>query len=389
MNTIRIYNLDPTLDHNLCASIFNAVGIYLILDVNSPLDGESISRANPSGTYTSDYLKRVFGIVEAFKNFPNTLAFFGANEIINDATNVNSTPPYIRAVQRDLNNYIAKHSTRNIPVGYSAADVREVLASTWEYLQCAINGDSSDLTRSSFFGLNSYSWCGDSSYTTSGYDQLIDQFKNTSIPVFFSEYGCNKPAPRIFTEVPVLYGPLMTPVLSGGLVYEYSNEVSNFGLVSLGDNGAVTLRTDYDNLRAQYAKLNTSLLETADPSPQSNPPPKCDSSLITAAGFSTDFDIPSIPDGGQDLIDKGISNPNQGSLVSVTATAVTQAVTDSKGNAVTGLVIKPLPSDQSNTPGGNNTSGAPPKKKSAAARSVEVQIWGVGVLAVLGAVVML
>lgn len=47
MNTIRVYNIDPTVSHDVCASIFNAVGIYMIVDVNSPLSGESINRADP------------------------------------------------------------------------------------------------------------------------------------------------------------------------------------------------------------------------------------------------------------------------------------------------------------------------------------------------------
>lgn len=41
VNTIRSYNVDPTLNHDECASIFNSVGIYMILDVNSPLAGMS------------------------------------------------------------------------------------------------------------------------------------------------------------------------------------------------------------------------------------------------------------------------------------------------------------------------------------------------------------
>ena len=47
INAIRVYNLDPSIDHNLCASIFNAVGIYMLLDVNSPLPNESLDRGAP------------------------------------------------------------------------------------------------------------------------------------------------------------------------------------------------------------------------------------------------------------------------------------------------------------------------------------------------------
>ena len=96
VNTIRVYNSDPAIDHSLCCSIFNSVGIYLLLDVNSPLAGESIDRDDPAGSYTSSYLNRIFGVVEAFKNFPNVVGFFAANEIINDEASGNSTPPYIR-----------------------------------------------------------------------------------------------------------------------------------------------------------------------------------------------------------------------------------------------------------------------------------------------------
>lgn len=80
VNTIRSYNLNPSANHDLCASIFNTAGIYMILDVNSPQ--ASINRDDPSSTYTVEYLTRIFGIVEAFRNYPNVIGFFGANELV-------------------------------------------------------------------------------------------------------------------------------------------------------------------------------------------------------------------------------------------------------------------------------------------------------------------
>jgi hypothetical protein len=89
-----------------------------------------------------------------------------------------------QAVQRDLKNYIAKHATRKIPVGYSAADVREILEDTWAYMQCDHDEDSSS---SDFFGLNSYSWCGgDATLQSSGYTDLANMFSKSAIPVFVS-----------------------------------------------------------------------------------------------------------------------------------------------------------------------------------------------------------
>ncbi|KAG9230387.1 Glucanosyltransferase-domain-containing protein [Amylocarpus encephaloides] len=363
VNAIRVYNVSPDINHDLCASIFNAVGIYMVLDVNAPLSGESIDRGDPRPSYTASYLNRTFAVVEAFKNYPNTLLFFAGNEVINDVPTGRNIPPYMRAVTRDLKNYIKKHSTRSIPVGYSAADVRDTLLDTWNYLQCTTTGDTSDMSRVDLFALNSYSWCGDSTYTTSSYDKLIADFSNTSVPVFFSEYGCNKPSPRIFTEVPVLYGPLMTPVMSGGLVYEYSQEPSDYGLVNINSNNSAQLNSDFDSLQAQYNKLNITALQGVKAENATVTPPTCRSSLITKSTFNNNFTIPSVPTGAQALIDNGVSTSNTGNLVPIGNTKVTHVVQQTNGQ-VLDLSITVIPDDESNipsgqTPGTATTSSAP------------------------------
>jgi hypothetical protein len=335
----------------------------MILDVNSPLQGESINRAEPWTSYNTDYLTRVFGIVENFKNLPNTLGFFAANEVMNDLKTAQYNPQYIRAVQRDLKNYISKHVSRKIPVGYSAADVRDILQDTWAYMQCDHNDDASS---SDFFGLNSYSWCGgDATLQSSGYQDLANMFNQSAIPVFYSEYGCNEVKPRVFTEVPALYGPQMK-ALSGGLVYEYSQEEQDYGLVQINANGSVTLRTDFDNLQGQYNKLDKNLLESTNPSSTSIKAPACASSLITAEQFSKNFTIPAVCPGCQSLIDNGISNPKNGKLVDVSATTPKQQIYGSNGALIQGLTLNKLsgdgvngPGQGSTTPSGTSSSGAP------------------------------
>lgn len=360
VNTIRSYNIDPTLNHDECASIFNSVGIYMVIDVNSPLAGQSIDRSNPSGTYTKGYLQHVFTVVEAFKSYPNTLGFFAGNEIINDVPTAGPNPPYIRAVQRDLKKYIAAQADRTIPVGYSAAQVQDVLEDTWAYLQCNNSQGGEDMSRSDFFGLNSYSWCGaDSSFTTSGYDKLVAMFSNTTIPVFFSEFGCNKPKPRYFDEVPVLYGEKMT-VLSGGLVYEWTQEPSDYGLVNVASNGSLSLLNDFNTLQSQYNKLNITLITTQNSTATNLQPPRCSSGLISDSGLSQDFDIPDAPDGVDDLISNGISNAPTGTIVPVTQTSVGLPVYATNGARIKDLAIKPA--NGANRPGqgeGLSTDGSP------------------------------
>lgn len=63
-----------------------------------------------------------------------------------------------------------------------------------------------------------------------------------------SEYGCIK-GNRKFEEVASLYGDQMTPVYSGGLVYEYSQEASGYGLVELSGNNVKEL-DDFDSLKS-------------------------------------------------------------------------------------------------------------------------------------------
>lgn len=368
ISTIRVYNLDPSINHDDCASIFNAVGIYMLLDVNSPLPNESLNPGDLKGSYNTEYLKRTFAIVEAFQNFPNTLGFFGSNEVLNSVASGKDVPPYIRAVTRDLKNYIAKHSPRAIPIGYSAADVRDILADTWAYLGCSI-GTAPDNSKIDFFGLNSYSWCGgDATFETAGYNLLVAQFANTTIPVFFSEYGCNKVMPRVFNEVEALYGPQMLSVMSGGLVYEYVQEESNnYGLVILYPNGTAQLRVDYDNLQRQYNKLDLKALLGSNSTATKVVPPACQSSLITSGSFFSTFTLPSPPDGAQKIIDEGLTNPNKGKLVDVSETTVSQAVYSSNGRKLQNLAIKKLPDEQSNTPNGSDTSGSAPTTPAPAA----------------------
>ena len=67
-----------------------------------------------------------------------------------------------------------------------------------------------------------------------------------------SEYGCNTNT-RKFGEVASLYSTAMTGVFSGGLVYEYSDEGTKYGLVQLNGDSVSEL-DDYKSLKDAYSK---------------------------------------------------------------------------------------------------------------------------------------
>ncbi|KOS22633.1 hypothetical protein ESCO_002211 [Escovopsis weberi] len=353
MNTIRVYNLDPNANHDECASIFNAAGMYMILDVNSPLVGEALSSWQPWTSYYTAYVERTFAIVEAFKNYPNTLMFFMGNEVINDIDSAKDVPPYLRAVTRDIKTYIKKHSSRAIPVGYSAADVREVLWDTWNYMQCTDNGKADDLSRADVFAINSYSWCGpDATYKTSSYDVLTDGFSNSSVPVFFSEFGCNTPAPRYWNEIQAIYGDEMTHSFDGAVAYEWTEEDNHYGLVQIQD-GTLQIMGDFNRLKAQFAKVDWKSVQSQAAAKSSPAPPKCSEGLIKEDGFNSNFTLPVPPPGTQDLIDKGIKNAPSGKLVKISDWSVKLPVKDSDGNVMKDLKVVPLSDDENNVIGKN------------------------------------
>lgn len=289
INTIRVYTVDNSLDHSECMQMLQDAGIYLILDVNTP--DASISRYNPSCSYNAAYLQSVFATVDDFASYDNVLGFFAGNEVINMANNT-YTATYVKAVVRDLKKYIKARNYRAIPVGYSAADIESNRELAAQYFNC---GDDAD-ARIDMFGVNDYSWCGDSSFMTSGYSEKMKIYKGYSLPIFLSEFGCNQVvSSRPFTEIASLYSTQMSSVFSGGLVYEYSNETNNYGLVQVESSTEVTKLQDFDNLQKQYSN-------------QQNPSGN--------GGFSTSNNYSSCPDYQQGIWEANITLPEMPSAAS-------------------------------------------------------------------------
>jgi hypothetical protein len=123
LNTVRVYSVDNSKSHDDCMNALADAGIYVVLDVNTPK--YSLNRADPGMSYNDVYLQNVFATVEMFAKYPNTLAFFSGNEVINDGPS-SKAAPYVKAVTRDIRQFIRSRNLRAVPVGYSAVSFSHV-----------------------------------------------------------------------------------------------------------------------------------------------------------------------------------------------------------------------------------------------------------------------
>ncbi|KNG52697.1 carbohydrate-binding module family 43 protein [Stemphylium lycopersici] len=263
-NTIRVYAIDPEKDHEDCMTQLADAGIYVVADLSEP--GKSINRDDPG--WTVELYQRYTSVVDEMMKYDNTLGFFAGNEVSNQPNNTVASA-FVKAAVRDTKAYIKSKNYREIGVGYATnddADIRENMAN---YFDCGDPESAID-----FWGYNIYSWCGDSSFTKSGYDVQTKNFEKYNVPVFFAEYGCNTPRPREFTEVKALYGKDMTDVWSGGIVYMYFEEENEYGLASIKNGKAVT-NEDFDNLSKQIAKATPSGVKMSDYNPSNTAAAKC------------------------------------------------------------------------------------------------------------------
>lgn len=257
-NVIRVYAINPDSDHDECMTALADAGIYVIADLSAPITGGSIDRSDPS--WNDALYERYTSVVDAMHNYTNVLGFFAGNEVSNAPNNTDASA-FVKAAVRDTKAYIKSQGYRTIGVGYATNDDASIRVNMADYFNCGDSANSID-----FWGYNIYSWCGDSSYTESGYDVRTEEFESYSVPVFFAEYGCNAVSPRPFTEVQALFGSKMTPVWSGGIVYMYFQESNDYGLVTV-DGNTVTPNQDFDNLKSQIAKISPTGTNSASYSP--------------------------------------------------------------------------------------------------------------------------
>lgn len=280
-NTIRVYALNASQDHSECMQLLNDAGIYVIADLSEP--DLSINRDSPE--WNLELFNRYTSIIDEFSNYTNILGFFAGNEVTNNKSNTDASA-FVKAAIRDSKAYIAQKKYRSIPVGYSSNDDTDIRGPLADYFVCDVDGGNAD-----FFGINMYSWCGNSTFQESGYDIISNLYQNLGVPLFFSEYGCNEVQPRIFQEVGTLYSDKMTNLWSGGIVYMYFQETNNYGLVTIQANGAVKTLEDFNYYSSEIHAVSPSSAQASAQS--STTPTSCPAQNATWRASTV---LPPVPD---------------------------------------------------------------------------------------------
>ncbi|RCK55568.1 1,3-beta-glucanosyltransferase PGA5 [Candida viswanathii] len=244
VNVIRVYQINPNANHDVCMNAFAEAGIYVLADLSEPY--MSIRRDYPH--WDTELFTRYKEVIDCMHKYNNMLGFFAGNEVSNAQSNIDASP-FVRAALRDCKKYIAEQGYRKIPIGYASNDDASIRKNLANYFVCKLDDEYS---QADFFAINVYEWCGYSTYTTSGYRDLTVSFNNYPVPVFFSEFGCNIITPRPFTEIEAIYGTTMRKVWSGGIVYEYFEEVNHYGVLLAKKDGLITKLPDFDTLKMRY-----------------------------------------------------------------------------------------------------------------------------------------
>lgn len=338
-NTIRVYHVDQG-DHTGCMNAFSDAGIYLFVDLDT-----FSTEIEQDVTHWNQTQESAFeAVMDEFHQFDNTAGFFIGNEVIQDG-NHSEAAVYVKAATRDMKSYRNAKGYRNIPIGYSHADIASLRPNLQNYLTCgSSSNDSID-----FFGLNAYEWCGQNTYQGSGYQALTAQVMNYPIPIFFSETGCNTAPPRTFEDQGAIFGPMMSPYWSGAIIYEWIQEVNGYGLITYGGStdalvspaataditrsGSPTpMSPDFSNLMSVWSSVSPSSISMTAYSPSLTAPP-CPG--FTANTWEINGDV-SLPTLGASLNAQAISSINQGTAAPAATSASSGSTASSSGKSNAG-----------------------------------------------------
>ncbi|KAK3068566.1 1,3-beta-glucanosyltransferase [Teratosphaeriaceae sp. CCFEE 6253] len=300
LNSISIRAADASNNHAQAMALLASQGIYVLVTIFQhlqppPAAPSHMSSFKPHSHHYPFYDPRTLAenlpLLDELAVHPNLLGF------VVDAGRVNNVAatrlaPALRACIRDSKAFLRARRHRLIPVGIQASDIQQLRLPQLAYFTAGLPS-----LRADFFALDSYSWCGPSSFRVSGWEHLVVALARTApIPVLLAEYGSNTRRPRVWDEVLCLYSPDMTGVVSGGFVYTLLESGNAYGLLKVGADGRRVRTKDYEGLRKRFGEVGrrtmgevTGFAEERDYESWVGEFPECDSRWLATE------DVPPFP----------------------------------------------------------------------------------------------
>ncbi|OAT07004.1 1,3-beta-glucanosyltransferase [Blastomyces gilchristii SLH14081] len=242
-NAIRVYHVDPNGDPDECMKALADAGIYLFVD----LDDFPTQIEEQSPIWSQKQVDAFKLTLDELQKYGNTAGVFVGSEVFTVA-NDSAASPYFLAAARDIGAY------------RDSKDYRLVCRE-----------DESE---------------------------RLDSFAST-------QTGCNTVRPRDFDDLNTILGPEMTGTWSGALVYEWIEELNNYGLITYGKvpegdtsnpsaldgfsrRGTPTpVNPDFTNLKSRFATLDptgVALSDYSDRASEVTAPPCPNSTPIYCLG---------------------------------------------------------------------------------------------------------
>ncbi|KAI1454764.1 glycoside hydrolase family 72 protein [Annulohypoxylon moriforme] len=288
VNTIFVFFIDINRKHDAAMSMLAEAGIY-VLPCIAPFSRQ-YGASSVYGSYRLGLMDWYFKAVDEMTKYPNTLGLVVSCRAIAGPTDT-SVAPILRAIVRDVKKYIRlaskKKNWRALPVGISAPDLKPSLKLQYEYFVSGPEKDAVD-----FFGFNDFTPVGQSPMQERRYNELIDIFAASPVPVYFSMYGNNAVSPRAFNETQALYCDFsMLSTFSGGFIYEFfQSSDTKSGLIDRTESRRGNIRftklPDFrslrDRLRGSFMRLppmKNNSPSSVDAGVRPNPPQQCNSWL--------------------------------------------------------------------------------------------------------------
>lgn len=136
-NSIRVYHVETGKDHEGCMTAFANVGIYVWLDLDTR-DDYILPDTSAVPRWTQSMYQKYQAVMDEFQGYANIAGFFIGNEMLTTGAD-SVAAPYLKAAARDMKAYRDAQGYRDIPIGYSAADIPDLRPNLQNYLACGSN----------------------------------------------------------------------------------------------------------------------------------------------------------------------------------------------------------------------------------------------------------